>query len=50
MKIINNNLANENPSDTGVIIANNNLGIWDAEEVITVKPAWYYEMLRKRNG
>ena len=23
---------------------------WAEEEEITVKPAWYYKMLRKRNG
>lgn len=23
---------------------------WVEEEAITVKPTWYYEMLRKRNG
>lgn len=36
MKIINNILAKENPSGTGLVIANNVLSIWDAPS----EPGW----------
>lgn len=50
MKTINNILANENPSGTGVVVSNNVLHIWDAEEEApSVKPMWYYNMLKRRN-
>lgn len=36
MKTVNNILTGENPSGTGLVVSNNTLGVWDAEEAPVV--------------